>query len=184
MNTNQNPWISTFSGQKFFYVNPDHSQILIEDVAHALSLINRFSGHTKWPRSVAQHSVDVCDLLLSHGHTNSDAFCGLMHDGPEAYIQDLSKPLKTILPDYKKIEDEIWLAFSNKFGLPVNIPPIVKWADCVLLVKEASKYLENPNFKDWEFPWGRYDIFGFEASGPVDAKTAEDQFLDRFSKLA
>jgi hypothetical protein len=44
---NKNAWIQTFSGRKFFPLNPYIDAIVIQDIAHALSMLCRFSGHCK-----------------------------------------------------------------------------------------------------------------------------------------
>ena len=58
------PWIQTHCGVRFNPTNPALDAIVIEDIAHALSMQCRFSGHTSEFYSVAQHCVGVshvCD---------------------------------------------------------------------------------------------------------------------------
>ena len=55
--------IRLYSGKPYFPFDPHVEDIDIVDIAHALSLTNRFGGHTKFPVSVAQHSV--CLLYTS-----------------------------------------------------------------------------------------------------------------------
>ena len=40
-------WIRTYSGKKFYVFHPKQKDIVIEDIAHSLSLICRFTGHTE-----------------------------------------------------------------------------------------------------------------------------------------
>lgn len=38
-------WIQTYTGLRFYSMEPSHEDVCIEDIAHALSLICRFGGH-------------------------------------------------------------------------------------------------------------------------------------------
>ena len=49
--------ITTFSKVRFNVLNPEQGDILIEDIAHALSLMTRANGHFSEFFSVAQHSI-------------------------------------------------------------------------------------------------------------------------------
>jgi 5'-deoxynucleotidase YfbR-like HD superfamily hydrolase len=132
------PWIQTYSGKKFDLLNPTPESISIFDIAHALSNICRYTGHTKEFYSVAQHSV-----LASVNVPPKDALAGLLHDATEAYLTDISKPLKMLLPEYCKLEDKIYKIIAAKFGLPAELPASVKEADLRLLATEKRDLLEK-----------------------------------------
>ncbi|HQP24038.1 MAG TPA: hypothetical protein PLP16_02645, partial [Smithellaceae bacterium] len=83
--------IHTFSGIAFDLLDPKPEMILVEDIVHSLSLINRFNGAAKFPYSVAQHSLYVAGLLPPELKLQ-----GLLHDAPEAYVGDMVSPLKKI----------------------------------------------------------------------------------------
>ena len=53
-------YITTYSKININPTKPKGEDILIEDVAHALSLICRANGHFKRFFSVAQHSINCC----------------------------------------------------------------------------------------------------------------------------
>ena len=55
-------WILTQSGQQFDLLRPTASMIKPVDIAHALSRLCRFNGHTRAHYSVAQHSLIVASL--------------------------------------------------------------------------------------------------------------------------
>jgi len=91
--------IHTFSGIAFDLLDPKPEMILVEDIVHSLSLINRFNGAAKFPYSVAQHSLYVAGLLPPELKLQ-----GLLHDAPEAYVGDMVSPLKKIMTEYKEVE--------------------------------------------------------------------------------
>lgn len=69
----------------------------IEEIAHALAQINRYAGATTRPYSVAEHSLLVADLARKAGHSPIVELACLMHDAHEAYVGDVSSPLKWVL---------------------------------------------------------------------------------------
>lgn len=61
----------------------------VEELGHALSLINRWTGWARWPYSVAQHAV-----LVSYLVEPRYALPALHHDDHECVTGDISSPLK------------------------------------------------------------------------------------------
>jgi 5'-deoxynucleotidase YfbR-like HD superfamily hydrolase len=89
-------------------LNPDPKTITLEAIAHGLSQINRWAGATEFPVSVAQHSILVMEIFLRLcPNLRPYAIYPLLHDAHEAFIGDVSAPLKSLLPDYKLIEKRI-----------------------------------------------------------------------------
>ena len=123
--------IQTQSGKIIDLLHPDPYLLNINDIAHALSHLCRFGGHTREFYSVANHS-----LLVALNVPEEDAMAGLMHDATEAYCQDLVGPLKALLPDYRDIEAGLWEAIAWKYRLPEELPASVKQADKIVLVTE------------------------------------------------
>ena len=80
--------MSTYTGKKFFPFDPRPEQICIEDIAHGLSMLCRFSGQCPYFYSVAEHSIYVVHCLPDNLQLE-----GLLHDASEAYLADLPRPV-------------------------------------------------------------------------------------------
>ncbi len=109
--------MNTFTGKKFDPMLITPADIGERDIAHALSLICRGCGHLRRFYSVAQHSVNCAREALARGLSNRVALACLLHDGSEAYIADIIRPIKEHLPDYARIECRIMDAVFARFGL-------------------------------------------------------------------
>ncbi len=129
-------WIQTYTGKKFDLADPQPDMVCIEDISHALSHLCRYTGHSRAFYSVAQHSI----LVASH-LPREIALQGLLHDATEAYVGDVSWPLKQLLPEYKVIEQRVWRVIADKFGLPEELDPRVKEMDGILLMAEKRELL-------------------------------------------
>jgi len=165
-------WIYTYTGKRFFAFDPRPEEIDIEDIAHALALTCRYSGHCNRFFSVAQHSV-----LVSQCVPDSDAPWGLMHDAAEAYITDIPRPIKHSLPNYKELEGNINKCIAEKFGLPKEIPESVHTVDHNIVCDEANVLFNNtPSWAEW------YTEVGVEVI-PLDWQDAKEQFIERYKEL-
>lgn len=169
------PWIQTYSGRRFNPLNPNSDAIVIQDIAHALSMQCRFSGHCRYFYSVAQHSV-----LVSYICGFEFALWGLLHDASEAYLVDMPRPLKRSgkLDAFIAYEHKVQKAVCKRFGLPDKEPADVKRADTILLATEARD-LMSPLHPDWRSP---AEPLPFKID-PWTPKQAEENFLKRFNEL-
>ncbi|WP_060060134.1 hypothetical protein [Burkholderia ubonensis] len=141
--------ILTRSARQFSFVNPHPSMVVLDDVAHALSHINRFTGHTSYAYSVAQHSVAVSRYLERTGAPLKVQMAGLLHDAHEAYFGDIAAPLKAFLK-VGDVEDRIQVVVATAFGLTLEDlhDRRVKLADLTALAVEATA-LMPPDTEDW-----------------------------------
>lgn len=108
--------IQTSGGVLIDIAAPENAEINIVDVAEALSRICRFVGHLRHDvkhYSVAQHCVLVA-IHCEHGHEKA----GLLHDAAEAYLGDISTQLKSLMPEYKALEQRWDRRVEEIFKLP------------------------------------------------------------------
>jgi hypothetical protein len=167
-------WMCTFSGVQYYPAAPRMKDVRIVDIAHALSMLCRYTGHCRQFYSVAEHSVHV-----SHTVPAPLALLGLMHDATEAYVNDLSSPLKRSLPDYKMIEAFNWVAIARRFGLPEQLPRDIHLADMAVLRAEQAALMP---------PLPADDGLSHIEPAPVTIlalapAAAEALFLERFYEL-
>jgi hypothetical protein len=141
-------WMQTFTGRRFYPLDPHPSEIDPVDIAHALSLICRYGGHTRRFYSVAEHCV-----ILSHAVAPEHALWALLHDASEAYVGDMVRPLKHHMPTYQAVEDRVIAAIAARFRLSLTnglarIPSAVKDADNRILLDERAALL-TPTEDSW-----------------------------------
>lgn len=169
-------WIQTYTGRRFHYDDPRHEDIHIMDIAHALSNLCRYAGHSDRFYSVAEHSVHVSRLFTDP----QMRMIGLLHDATEAYCVDVPRPLKRRLPQYQDYEDALWPVIAARFGLPLAIPAEVHEMDTRMLITERPqifrKVIPWPNYEHIQPLDGVY-VFGWS---PADAKRA---FLEEFAAI-
>ncbi len=171
-------WIQTYSGKQMWPLEPRVEDICIEDIAHSLSMQCRFTGHSKFFYSVSQHSVHVSYLVPPEY-----ALWGLLHDAPEAYVTDMSRPVKRgtkLGEEYKIVEDRIMKVICEKFNLPLEEPKEVKVADNIMVVTEKRDLLNGwnklPKWQETEKPMKERIV-------PFIWQQAERFFLDRYYEL-
>ena len=162
------------SGTYFDPFDPEPESILIEDIAHALSMLCRFNGHTCHFYSVAEHSCWVSHLVPPEHQLTA-----LLHDATEAYIADVTRPVKQQLSGYKAIERDLWLAIAARFDLPSVLPDCVYQADRVLLATERRDLMTEQS-----------DVWAALCNitpmairiDPVEPMVAKSMFLSLFNK--
>jgi 5'-deoxynucleotidase YfbR-like HD superfamily hydrolase len=170
-------WIQTYTGHAFPVLAPSPHDIDILDIAHALSNIGRFGGHSKSFLSVAQHSV-----LVSRHVPEEFALAALLHDAAEAYVGDMVRPLKHSedMAGFRDAEQRVWIAICLHFGLPYreHLPKAVKDADNRALYTEQRDLMGRP-----PKPWKDYGEPFEELVFSLLPKEAEKAFLDRYTEI-
>lgn len=111
--------IQTISGLWFDFKNPKTDQISLHDIAWSQSMSVRYGGHLYRQYNIADHSLNVCDLLRDWGFDELTQIHGLLHDAPEAYTGDIVTPLKLMLNEMAGIEDNIYNVICDAFSIPL-----------------------------------------------------------------
>jgi len=176
-------WFTLASGRRFRPFAPRAADVEIEDIALALSNICRFSGHCHKFYSVAEHSVH-CSRVVPPEH----AFAALMHDTTEAYVGDMIRPIKKYDETFSAMEEGVWVAICERYGLEEEMHPMVKWADDAVLKAEARDLLlpfGTPKFEQItvEPPPGLFIWAPEQGIEPLTPEKARMAFLERFDAL-
>jgi len=122
------PWTQVPYG-RFYPLDPRPEDIDPRDIFHALAQVNRFGGHADDPVSVAQHSVQCAAMASEDGASLGAVYAILMHDAAEAYIGDMQRPLKSVLPEFKKIEAKISAVIKVALQIPHVDEGLIKYYD-------------------------------------------------------
>jgi len=176
-------WMPTFTGRHFWVLDPRAEDVVIEDIAHQLAIINRYGGTSRVPVSVAQHSVLVSRLCEKLEPANRDSWLwGLLHDAGEAYLGiDVPRPVKRLFPEIDAAEKRILQVVVERFGLTWPAPEVVKIADEIALATEARDFVSQRNdIRTWEIPQEPLP----EVLRWTGWQWAESEFLTRFHRLS
>lgn len=119
-------------------------QVDATEIAHALSHLCRFTGHTRVFYSVGHHTYTMARLVSPH--CPEMRLAALLHDGAEAYLGDVSTPLKAMLPDYQRLEREVEAAIVDRYEIDFH-QPWLKMLDRAMCEVERSAFL--PPNRDW-----------------------------------
>lgn len=191
-------WIVTADGHEASLEFPVHADYEIERIAHSLAQINRFNGHACRPYSVAEHSLLVLDIAQRYLKLDVNAqFAALMHDAHEAFVGDVSTPMKDLLGTaMRRIELRHSHMVSLQYGFHVALTMNhheLKLADLLALRVEREQLLpmvkpdRSPSTPwpvlSWMQQWPmEYDLMD---SGRVATTWQEwrDHFITAFQEL-
>lgn len=172
--------IVTYTGRVVDPLNLDPAKVNIIDIAHSLSNQCRFTGHVREFYSVAQHSVLVSEYLEKYLNTRKyTQLEGLLHDGSEAYLSDLARPVKHapgLGSAYRTVEDEIQRVVADAFNLFWPFRTLVHQADNALLAAEQRDLM--PRYRHIEV----LQVYPEPIAG-WDPTTAKERFLARYTEL-
>ena len=169
-------YVSTFSGNRFYPLVPRIDRVAIEDIAHGLAYQCRFNGQTREFYSVAQHS-----LIVAAQVPPPLRLAALLHDAAEAYLGDMVKPLKVLLPEFAALEERVSAIIAATFGIDFSDYAPIKRADLIALATEKRDLMPH-SVERWAY---LDDIAALpEPILPMSPGMAKNSFLAEFYRLA
>lgn len=110
-------YIITYTGKRFYPLAPEMETIDVCDIARALSLMTRANGHLPHFYSVGQHCVNCVKEAKARSYSRRVQLGCLLHDASEAYLSDITRPVKQYLSNYKEFEQHLQNKIFEHFGL-------------------------------------------------------------------
>lgn len=145
-------------GDSAYVIGSNHAPgVTPREIARSLSRINRFTGHSLEPLSVARHSIFMARLLRHQGHGVFVQRYGLVHDVHETVVQDLGWAVKQALPRaareaYEHLADmadrALWEILGVPWPMPTSVKEIIKKADWIAVATE-KRDLMPPGTQVW-----------------------------------
>lgn len=192
-------YIWTASGKRFWPLDPRADEIEIEDIARGLATECRYSGQIGFDTgyeyySVAEHSVIVsiyAERLARERWCTEDpwqwALEGLLHDGTEAYIGDVSRPVKhsRAFRAYRRAEYLLDQAIAQRFGLRPTRDSAreIKRLDSRVLIDEIEAFMNLAEGDTLEQQIEKFGApLGANIAGLLPAH-AEHVFLQRYEEI-
>jgi hypothetical protein len=145
-------WIQTYSGKKFYPLQPKVGDLDFIDQAHALAHTCRFGGHVSQHYSVAEHAWWMSYVAEKRGYSEEIKKWCLIHDNAEAYLGgDMTRPVKVQpeLESFRDAEKHLGSMIAIWLGLPGEEPKVVRDLDTEILGTEARRF-KSPVHPDWE----------------------------------
>ncbi len=167
-------FMQTYTGKAFYPLNPKVEDIDPVDIAHALSMLCRYGGHSQKFYSVGEHCVLMSEAVLPESAAHA-----LLHDAAEAYMGDMIRPLKVSMPWYRTAEDVLMGDICTRFKIARYFPLEVRDADNRIVVNEHAALM--PGGPHWNMLDG-LEPLPVEIHG-WDPPTAERKYLDRMRAL-
>lgn len=173
-------YITTYTKKHFTPLEPVAEDIDIIDIAHALSLMVRANGHFPEFYSVAQHSLHCAAEAAARKADPRMVMLCLLHDASEAYIADVTRPLKKNMSDYRAAEEKLQSAIYKKF---LGFAPDENEKRFVKLIDDTLLYHEFKHYMGERLAECEPELFSSPEFVSVPFKTAETEFLNVFEKL-
>jgi len=182
--------IRLLSGQYLDLADPDCSKIAPIDIAAGLRQ-PRFSGQTRHFYTIAQHFLLVLRLVSPAARACGGEKglqlrrCALMHDSAEAFLHDITRPLKVQLPDYRAIEARLETRLAAAFGFEFTQwrREQVKLADLQALAIEQRDLVGNTDAWPILDRIDREELAGIKVGRCWHPDEAMDRFLAAFEDL-
>lgn len=174
-------YIQVNSGRHFYVLDPQPEDITINDIAHSLANICRFTGHANRFYGVGEHSILCARIARKLGYSTLQQLYCLLHDASESVMNDLARPVKQNIPQYKEIEDNVMDVMWKVAGLPnptVEDYKVVKLMDNTLLINEMEQLMNRTYEEGLEYVQTFVDL-----SVGYNAGESKTPFIDMYNKL-
>ena len=172
--------IATYTKKMFDPVHPEPEKIDVVDIAHSLSLLCRANGHFPTFYSVGQHCINCAREAIARNYSRRVQLACLLHDASEAYLSDVTRPVKAELPRYLEIEEPLQKTIWDKYIQPALTEEEIRQVflvDDEILYKEFAALMgmplisREPDLKSNP----RLDFAGF--------RETENQYIALFEEL-
>lgn len=173
-------YIRTHTKREFYPLAPDAAQIDIRDIAHALSMLCRANGHFPHFYSVGQHCIACAEEAAARGYSRRVQLGCLLHDASEAYLADVTRPVKKQLPKYLEIEEPLQDAIWSKWLQPALTP---EEEELVFLVDDAMLYYEFLSLMGEAIPGLPLDLMTAPELSCMPFTAVEEKYIALFEKL-
>ena len=172
-------YILTYKKKEFYPLNPNIEDIDIEDIAHALSLMCRANGHFKHFYSVGLHSINCAYEAMARGYSKNVVLGCLLHDGSEAYLADITRPVKKYLHNYIEYEEVLQNKIFDKWiqNFTEDEKKLVCEIDDAILYYEFTTLFHEKIF-DYVPILKSEPRFDF-----IEFSKVENEFIELFTKL-
>lgn len=172
-------YITTFTKIRFTPLEPKKEDIHIRDIAHALSMMCRANGHFPVFYSVGQHCVHCCEEAGARGYTKRVQLACLLHDASEAYLADITRPVKRNLERYREIEAVLQEAVFEKYLGRLTEEENKLWQ----LIDDTLLYYEFDCLMDEKLQENPQELSSHPSFEPEPLKETEEHYLEWFERL-
>ena len=173
-------YIITYCKKKFYPLESVIEDIMIEDIAHSLSMLCRANGHYDSFYSVGAHCINCYEEAVARRESARIKMACLLHDAAEAYISDVTRPVKKNISNYADIEEKLLNMIYEKFlGSPLNEyeEKVVKMIDDAMLYYEFYEFTAIKLEYDLPYVCATPDFY----RGTM--KQVEKEYLDIFNNI-
>jgi len=170
-------YITTYSKIHMTPLEPREEQIEILDIAHALSLLSRANGHFPEFYSVAQHCIHCCEEAEARGYSARVCLACLLHDAAEAYMADVTRPVKKHMAFYRQAEENCLAVIYTKYlgSLPDREEEqLIREMDDTLLYHEFYHYMGE------RLSGEKSPLMGGQIFETVPFDWAQKRYLEKF----
>ena len=170
--------VHTNSGGRLDFSDLQPTEIHLSDIVCSLSREGRWINSLNVRFSVSQHSCLVHDYC-----PDEIKRFAILHDGSEAYMRDLPKPLKNLCPGYRDIEQSlqgmIYYKYCGRWPMMKEITKLKK-VDLEMTKAEGMRW--HPRYDRSWFP-GVETLVVPEIASVWDEKRAKKEMYKRLEDL-